>query len=692
LVKTLLLAQLAPRVRELRELTATRVSALNHGSIKALLPNQEVKQVIGRLRELAGQTGVIHLGEQSDPSVRAVLDDVSVLPLIETAKGTVTPGVEQRVLKGVLFQAMRLDASSDANVIEHQLREGGTGHWRGSQRRGQVRFGNVRRMPDESLQPANGVDYLLVIDYPFDDVGFGPHDDEAKVDRLRNSGEAAWTLVWLPSFLSTGARSTLRELAAVGEVLARPEAYLNTLGADERERARATLQTMLSQKRTLLTEALEQAYGLRHDRPELIDPDLSIETHLQLLQPDTPLRAAPPANLADAADTYAAALLETRYPRHPVLKDVPTPKRREQAVELFGRLIDEPQHRLVLDRDQLKLASNLLQPMGLVRLAEDALLLDEAPVLRVLEAARERAGDEQPSVAKLGRWLDPEDRMGLSAELRTLYVRCYARWSARTLVLDGMPLTQPPPVLGAEVELRRPDLPEVQPWNVALERAGQLMGISFAGRALHADNLARLDQALNAYWTPGRVQASIELPGLLQRCLTNWEIGEQGRLRTAQVAKQLAEALAAARGKARVLALAQAQLGDVSPQALSAHLAAAESLLPKLKQSLELGVLETLRRQAPELGEAAQSILSQWCAVLRVEEVTQALAPKLDQLARQAQHLHRQDPDQLLARIQATQGPAREVLNRLVSEIEAVLAKYPGNDVQLSGELRIKRG
>jgi hypothetical protein len=77
LVKTLLLAALAPDVEALRDLTARRLAALNHGTITALIPGQEVGEVVCRLRSWASRVAELQSGEGSDPSVRLNLVGVN---------------------------------------------------------------------------------------------------------------------------------------------------------------------------------------------------------------------------------------------------------------------------------------------------------------------------------------------------------------------------------------------------------------------------------------------------------------------------------------------------------------------------------------------------------------------------------------------------------------------------------------
>ena len=66
-VKTLLLAALVPNVPALRALTASRLAALNHGSIAAMIPGQERAAVAGTLRELSGEFGEIRVSGRGRP-------------------------------------------------------------------------------------------------------------------------------------------------------------------------------------------------------------------------------------------------------------------------------------------------------------------------------------------------------------------------------------------------------------------------------------------------------------------------------------------------------------------------------------------------------------------------------------------------------------------------------------------------
>ena len=67
--RRMLLAALVPNVPALRGLTASRLAALNHGSIVTMLPNQERRTVARTLRDLARQFGEFRVSEDEDPRV-----------------------------------------------------------------------------------------------------------------------------------------------------------------------------------------------------------------------------------------------------------------------------------------------------------------------------------------------------------------------------------------------------------------------------------------------------------------------------------------------------------------------------------------------------------------------------------------------------------------------------------------------
>ena len=119
-----------------------------------------------------------HQTPQSDPTVSLQLEGVDLGPILQANRQVDTHGARQRVLKDLLFEALGVDKIQDWGR-DHKVT------WRGTDRVGHIRFGNVRKMGPELLRCPDDHAWRLIVDYPFDDAGFGPHNDEAQLDEFR---------------------------------------------------------------------------------------------------------------------------------------------------------------------------------------------------------------------------------------------------------------------------------------------------------------------------------------------------------------------------------------------------------------------------------------------------------------------------------------------------------------------------
>src|SRR5207237_169901 len=88
LAKTLLLSAVAPKVPALKELTASRLASLNHGSIISPLRGAEAGIVLAKVREWERKVPEIRVsGEARNPVIRVRLSDVDYESIVENAKG-----------------------------------------------------------------------------------------------------------------------------------------------------------------------------------------------------------------------------------------------------------------------------------------------------------------------------------------------------------------------------------------------------------------------------------------------------------------------------------------------------------------------------------------------------------------------------------------------------------------------------
>lgn len=653
LVKTLLIAALVPDVPALKGLTASRLYQLNHGTLKVPIQGTEAQLVTQRLRSWASEKGQLHVGNQTDPTVQLQLEGVDLEPILNQARDADSDGARQRLIRDLLFEAMGVDKVADWGK-DHKIK------WRETWRLGHVRFGNVRTMGPEQLRCPESQEWRLIVDYPFDQPNHSPNEDLDALERFTEDGGSSWTLVWLPHFFSPAVSKLLGELVILDHILEHGESarrYVSHLSVEHQSRALLDLQNLRNQKRSRVHLALEQAYGVAQERDGDLDPTLRVPRHLVVLKPGVPLRQSLAANLEDALESYIPALLEARYPRHPRFTDHPLTKQRvDRLVERFGELVDSEDKRIPADRSLEVEMGATLGELGLVRVSEGAVHLLEDQRLQDLENTRRRKAVDQPTVGEVRRWIDESGQMGLQSEALDLVVRCYTRWSARTLVEFDRPyvvVTGKP--IPEQVVLEKPDLPGHADWVKALELFGKLFGETWAGRALHADNLKLFQTKLAAKLGAVTGPAS-KLPRVLGTRLG--ELGEPEtaeRLVTARSGDALCAALAGKPAVEQVRLLATFE-PRTSATALQASLTSAAETVRALEDNLVFGVFAQLGARRNTLPGAAER-LEQIAAAFRQDEVHVGLASRLRLLAEEGQGLLQGPPERV-----GGPGPARRIL------------------------------
>ncbi|NUP07975.1 MAG: hypothetical protein HOW73_18165 [Polyangiaceae bacterium] len=634
LIKTLIVAALVPEIPVLKELTASKLAQLNHGTLRVPIPGAEATLVAQKLRNWASAIGQLHVGTQSDPVVRLVLEGVDLGPILAQARDQDTPGARQRVIRDMLFEAMGVDKVADWGKDSVFV-------WRGTKRLGHLRFGNVRKLGDEQLRCPEDHDWRLVVDYPFDDDGFGPNSDLEVCDEFMEKGTGSWTLVWLPSFFSKAMKDLLGDLVVLDYLLESSDTQRRAvahLSVENQARALLDLKNLRSQKQARLVGVLEQAYGLAKAREGDLDPSLSVDAHLKLLKPGAKLQPMLAADLSAALDTYIPALLEARYPRHPDFQDPLTNARVTRVIEKFGEIIDAEEKRIPAEGDLIKQMKTTLVELGLVRTTETAVHLVEERTLQDLERKRQQKSVDTPTVGEVRRWIDDSGKMGLQVQALDLVTRCYARWAARTFVRYGQPFE---PKAGQEIPddvvLEKPALPGHAQWAKALTVAGDTFGIALPGKALHADNLKRFEALLKDRLSAAGT-AVAKLPNALRARLV--ELGQPetaDRLKTARIAERLCADLRDHSGLSQVETLA-AFVFDTSARAIGKSIASSSEALRVLEDALVFGVFSQLYGRKDELA-GAPAVVDRVFSALRQDELHEALASKLRALAEEGQRL-----------------------------------------------------
>jgi hypothetical protein len=696
LIKTLLVGALVPEVKTLHDLTASRLAWLNNGSLRVPIPGTEGAIVTEKIRHWASIVGQLHVGPQSDPTVRLQLEGVDLGPIIEQAREHDQSGSRQRVIRDLLFAALGVNLIADWGQDHKE-------EWRGTSRLGHIRFGNVRKLGPEQLRCPEGHDWRFVIDYPFDEPGYGPNHDLDVIEKMQQEGGGSWTLVWVPTFFSKVTNDMVGELAILEHILNSNDTtrrYVAHLSVENQSRAITDLQNLRNQKRSRILQVLEAAYGLVRPRDGDLDPSLAIDQHLFVLKPG----ARVPVSLAPSFETaireFVPKLLEERWPRHPSLRKL-TRNLVEDMVDMFGQLVDADDHRVPAERDLVDKARSTLGELGLVRATESAVHIVEDRILADIEKRRQQKAVHHPEVYQVRRWIDETDQLGLQIDAQDLIVRCYARWSRRTLVSGVEPYTpRPGTPLPETVVLERPDLPSQAEWAAALTMASNF-GVTLAGRALHPDNLKRFEADVGKD-LKAKTVACTRLLGILRRRLDDLSIDDADRTATARSAESLCLGLQGKRALEVVRFLAGFK-PETSARAVGESMGSAETNASLLGDEIVFGVFAQLKAQERVLSGATE-LLERLAQALRQDEVNVALAARLRGLAEEGQRLLRAlsppppapppppPASSIIRRSVSARGRThvREELNRVVSEIEQALEET-GDDVMLTGAFELTR-
>jgi hypothetical protein len=478
IVKTLLLSALVPNVPALRSLTASRLAALNHGSIAAMIPGQDRAAVGKTLRELSGEFGEIRVSETSDPSVEITLLGVDTGEILQKVINVDDDAARRRRIKALLWEQFGITDRGEFVTTCPVL-------WRGTDRVAELIFGNVRDtdLADNQFEPEVPSAIRVVIDYPFDEGNHYPSDDRSRVQALQDRLNGPMTLVWLPSFLSRDRLTDLGDLVRISYVLERRdrlEELTPYLAADDRHHARAQLEARKAALSSKLREALQRAYGLLS--PDDADLGAIAEDHIMALDPRLAIRPPAGLRLGDALPRICGQLFDHAYPKHPDFD----PQGRRQVVRkaelsaVLGaveRAAQDKVGRLEVPTIDLPVLRRIANPLQIATVGEVLVLRDDWKLL----IERRAAGEGPTAELKAGdirRWISDE-QPGLPALVSDLLIACFAVQSDRAWFRAGQPILSPPEIgrITPEMVLRRQELPSEEEFADAGERAGSVFGL-----------------------------------------------------------------------------------------------------------------------------------------------------------------------------------------------------------------------
>ncbi|HZF86962.1 PglY protein [Streptomyces sp.] len=644
LVKTLLLASLAPNVPALTRLTGGRLAALNHGTIRTRVGDAGAKAV-QRLQELQaeGFDGELRSeGDPADPVFHLHLSDLDVEPLLEEVQGVADQdGYRRQWIKDQLWAALGIP-DTQAFVCERTV------VWRGTKRTVEFVFGNVRdpHLPDAEFAPQTKGNIRFVFDYPFDDHGRSPMDDVQRVERMKRAGKTAPTIVWLPHFLSEQKARNLGRLLKINYLLERDrlDDHTATRPAEERIQIRNQLKASRDSLTTQLTDALLQLYGINKAEPGTAGAEVPEGHHLISLQPGfTRTRPEPAVGFEENLFLLADGLLGARHPKHPdfdprLTRKAVTTGELKTTLEWITRAMEDGSRRVVVDSRHLPVVRRIAHALQLGEVHEGPLNVTTDWRLRINKKAAETS-DAGPdlSVEDIRDWIEELGYTGLDRHVGNLIIATYALLDDRTWVYQTSPLPKAPELerIGPGYGLRAVELPTEDEFHTALGRAGTIFGRTVS-RVLFARNVARLAEGVRAVAEEHRVALG-EVRTLLTEHATHLGLtgADAPRLKSTKAAADLVARLLRTTEPAACVRELAAAAYDVTDEEIAGALRHAPEVAAALRGT-KWSLLEDVRRdlavRQDSLGERATRFLDEVHRTAREHEQTVSLVPVLDRL------------------------------------------------------------
>ncbi|MBN1536878.1 MAG: hypothetical protein JW908_09120 [Anaerolineales bacterium] len=299
IVKTVLLLGLSRGMRA--DIDVERILHLNYQNLKGRTAFGSYQIIAGILSDLDNRSELVHF----TPNPTS--------PALGIAHITLATGVQLvDVLKRVQVNwRQRLETFQGLmkEMLNKPIQNGEIPNyerlWRGSRRKGRVRFVNVAELSTNDMVIQNGDEFTLFVDYPFSaDVGHGRSEDRGVVDRAKAQLPPIPVGFWLPEEFTPEDLRDLEELARMGELESNPGQYLDQdYGRAQRDELLTKLVGQKRSKSRSLRERLLHVYKGSGAQVSFLDkaitPTLDVET------------------LDAALDRISDTVCDRRYPHHP---------------------------------------------------------------------------------------------------------------------------------------------------------------------------------------------------------------------------------------------------------------------------------------------------------------------------------------------------------------------------------------
>lgn len=474
LLKTLLLAALVPEIECFKQLTATKLAALNHGTIKSPIPGKEVQTVLQKCRKWAGQVGEIKFtGDDATPVIGIALSGVDTESIIELARISDNDGNRRRLIKEMVFDAFGIRDSNQL-FVEHEI------VWRGTQRRVEIVFQNIREITDNRVFEARDDEWKVIIDFPFDTGNYSPTDDQAVVRNYEEQGGQTLTLCWLPYFFSESAKKSLGKLVVLQEILKSEDSYTRysrNLTPQDRASARTLLENQRSQLRQQIQDHLMGAYGVTTPSPGSLDNDDLLQSQIMSLQPGFTPRLPQGTTMEKAFNQLLGQALSFQYPDHPEFDGEVSITNLGKVFTELRRAIHAENGRIEVDSSLRPLMRQIAQPLKLGEMHERHFIFKSDWPQHLAREVAKQGGDITAAV--LREAMDQPKPKGLLKEVQNLLIMVFAEHGQYGYFLYGGAYNDVAlKDIRDELTLIKQELAEPAQWKQACDNAGILFGLT----------------------------------------------------------------------------------------------------------------------------------------------------------------------------------------------------------------------
>lgn len=637
IAKTLLMSAVAPNVPALKQIDASRLASLNHGSVISLIPGDQIGQITNKVRQWAAEIPELSVSADANPIISVTLESVDYERIVERAKDRDTDGQRRALMRELLAESFGVEHAE--HTIDNALLR--TVVWRATNRRVEVLFGNIRDhsyLADEAFRPsAEGV-LRLVVDLPFDEAGHTTAEDHDRIEALLRTGQARFTVCWAPNFFPENVTRQLGRLVILNYILSGDNwvSHSNELSEADRAAARSILQQQQTQVRGQLGNAIQVAYGVAAGAsfPEAQPPLRSLHAGFT---------AQPPVgnNLGEAVDRLINDAFSALYPDHP---DFTPPDRlitRRDLTLALRRLREaqsDPNGSVPLDRSERDTVRRIAEPLELARTNETHLIFgaDQFTTWRTrITQELSRAGvdlDEEVPVEAVRTAIEKSGpKRGLDDEMVDLITGAWAAATRRSWYLHSAPIDDPE--IGEfrrrGLTVRVDELPDRQNWINATQRWTALTGRR-VNDFLTGSNVSAFANDVHDHAAIGRVDRA-RLVRSLEMAYDVLNITEGDRLTTARALDDLfGDKITRLSTIPLVDALASADLAGTDIQASKSFTTSGTVASALEKFSFDrLSPLITAAQTEDDRGRKANNILAALKQALVVHELAHPLSNAL---------------------------------------------------------------